>query len=195
MIHSNIPLTLWCKILFREWHTFWHFRFFTEIWNTKAENCCQQLKYERFPQFSIIRSHLEIRTASELVEKNLPAFLIFLTKSLMAEASVFSTNGFLFSKISAALGNWGMINWPRTPDVLMEGWVSGSCPALGHPAEGWERAETQATLLSSCGGCKAAKRGEGGMFSFPQKMTMGWQGPEGSPFRKQPWNFSLLSVL
>lgn len=83
-----------------------------------------------------------------------------------------STNCFLFSKISAALGNWdwginwGMINWTCTPDVLMEGWVSGSCPA-----EGWERAETQVTLLSSCGECKAAKSGEGSMSSFPQR----WQ--------------------
>lgn len=34
MIHSNIPPALWCKILFREWHPFWHLRFFF-YWNLK----------------------------------------------------------------------------------------------------------------------------------------------------------------
>lgn len=49
--------------------------------------------------------------------KFLPAFLIFLSRSLMAEAGTFSTNNFLFSKISAILGNRGMINWTHTPDL------------------------------------------------------------------------------
>lgn len=49
--------------------------------------------------------------------KFLPAFLIFLSKNLMAEAGTFSTNNFLFSKISAVLGNRGMINWTHTPDL------------------------------------------------------------------------------
>lgn len=48
--------------------------------------------------------------------KFLPAFLIFLSKSLMAKASAFSTNNFLFSKISAMLGNWRMISWTHTHD-------------------------------------------------------------------------------
>ena len=49
-LNSNISPILWCKILFREWHTFWHLRFFTEIWNTKARKCCQLLKYKHLPQ-------------------------------------------------------------------------------------------------------------------------------------------------
>lgn len=46
----------------------------------------------------------------------LPAFLIFLPKRLMAEASAFSTNHFLFSNISAILGYRGRIHWTQMPD-------------------------------------------------------------------------------
>lgn len=35
----------------------------------------------------------------------------------MAEAGTFSTNNFLFSKISAIIGNRGMMNRTHTPDL------------------------------------------------------------------------------
>lgn len=113
--NSNISLILWCKILFREWHTFWHLRFFTEIWNTKTE-LLPATEVKHLPQ--VLNNKISFRNMDSQCPngKLLPAFLIFLPKTLMAEAGVFSTNNVLFSKIPAMLGNWGMINWTHTPD-------------------------------------------------------------------------------
>lgn len=61
---------------------------------------------------------------------------------------------------------------------LRKGRGSGLCPA-----EGWEGAETQATHLSSCNGCKAARAGEGAC-SHSHKDDNGLAGSGRKPFQK-----------
>lgn len=86
--------------------------------------------------------------------KILPAFLIFLSKNLMAEAGTFSTNNFLFSKISAVLGNRGMINWTHSWSEWELEWIFSprglsSCALLKDALlRGRMGAETQASLAS-----------------------------------------------